>query len=185
MASQGWQNLLINSQVDGTALTASTTRTSILPAAAKFTLPAGFFDRIGKKIRIKAAGRVSNIVTTPGTLLLDVGFGVAGAVVAASGGAMSLNTTAKTNVTWRLEWDLTCRAIGASANLMHTGEWKSESVVGSAAGVAGVVMLPASAPTVGANFDSTALQLVDLYGTWSLNNANSILCHDFELISLN
>jgi len=186
MASQGWQNLLINSQVDGAALTASTTRTSLLPAAAKYKLLGGFFGQIGKKIRIKAAGRISNIVTTPGTLTLDIGFGVAGAVVAANGGAMTLSTTAKTNVTWRLEWDLTCRAIGASANLMHTGAWTSESAgATTVAGEAKTILLPQSAPAVGANFDSTADQIVDLYATWSLNNANSILCHDFELISLN
>ena len=186
MSLQGWSETLVSAQIDGTALTASVTATSILPAAAKFTLPANFFQ-IGKVLRVVAAGRVSNIITTPGTLTLDLRLG---AVIAANGGAMALNVVAKTNVPWWLEWVLTCRAIGASttANLMHQGLWCSESVIGSAlptVGGAGQHMLPNATPAVGTGFDSTAAQVVDLFATWSLNNANSIQVHQFALESLN
>ena len=169
-------------QVDGSALANSTTPTSILPAAAKLVLPANFFQ-IGRALWLKATGRISNIVTTPGTLTLDVRFG---STVVANGGAVSLNTTAKTNVTWDLEWLLTCRAIGVSANLMHSGLWTSESVVGAAAGVANSASLPASAPAVGSNFDAGASQAVDLFATFSIANAgNSIQLHQYVLESLN
>jgi hypothetical protein len=180
MFSQVYEELLISAEVDGTALTASVTATSLLPAAAKIVIPGSYIYRIGQRLRIFAAGRVSNIVTTPGTLTLDVRFGAS--TVIGNGGAMSLNVVAKANVPWSLWWDLTLRAKGAAANFMHQGEWVSESVIGSAlptAGGAGTAMLPNAAPAVGSNFDSTAAQTLDLFGTWSLNNANSILVHQF------
>lgn len=178
----GWIQTKLNTKVDGSALTASTTATSILPAEGKIIIPANYFLMQGKMIKIRAFGRVSNIVTTPGTLTLDVRFG---GTIVANGGAMALNIVAKTNVTWRLEWDLICRVIGASAQLMHAGEWKSESVIGAAAGAASISSLPGTAPAVGTAFDAGAQQTVDLFATWSLNNANSILCHHFELVDCN
>lgn len=186
MSMQSWQETLISSQVDGPPLTTSTTPTSLLTPAAKLVLPAGFFQP-GRILKIAAQGRVSNIVTSPGTLTLDVRFG---GIVVANGGAMALNTVAKTNVPWILDWILTCRAIGngTNANMMHQGEWTSESVVGSplpSAGGAGTHMLPNAAPAVGTGFDSTVAITVDLFGTWSLNNANSILVHQFRVESLN
>lgn len=184
MSLQTWQETLINSQIDGAALANTTTATSILPAAAKFTLPPNFFT-VGKLLRVTALGRLSNIVTTPGNLTLDLRFG---STVVFSGGAVALNTTAKTNVSWELVAVLTCRAIGAgtSANTIGIGTLTSESVVGSAAGVANNAMLPATAPAVGNGFDSTLTQAVDLFGTFTVANAgNSIQVHQFVLESLN
>jgi hypothetical protein len=184
--SQGYQETLIAMQGDGPALSASTTPTSLLLGAAKKVLDPGFFEFIGQKIELIAQGRIST-VTTPGTLTLDFRLG---AVIVANGGAMTLNATAKTNVAWWLHWILTCRAIGNStiANLMHQAWFTSEAVVGSpvpSAGGSGTLLLPASAPAVGTGFDSSAAQTADLFGTWSINNANSIQVHQYDLRSLN
>ena len=193
MSLATWQETLINTNVDGAALTNSTTATSILGGAgtgasqAKITLPANFFY-VGRMLRIRAAGRISTLVTSPGTLTLDVRLG---AVIAANGGAMSLNIVAKTNVPWDLEWILTCRAIGSGtvSNLMHQGKWASEAVIGAGlptVGGAGVHMLPNAAPAVGTGFDSTAAQTVDLFGAWSIANAaNSIQIHQYALEAMN
>lgn len=179
----GYSWTAVASQVDGAALASSTSATSLLPSSAKFTLPANFLS-IGTKFRVRAAGRVSTVVTTPGTLTLDVRFG---SVIIATSPAFALNIVAKTNVSWILEWDMTCRAIGGStsANFMHIGKWTSEAVIGSpvpGTGGSGVLLIPASAPAVGTGFDSTAAQQIDLFGTWSISNAaNSILCHQFDV----
>ena len=85
MPIQSWGQTLITAQVDGSSLSNSTTATSILPAQAKFTLPANTLN-IGQSLRIKAAGRLSNIVTTPGTLTLDIKFG---STIIFGGGAVS------------------------------------------------------------------------------------------------
>lgn len=187
MAKREWQETLIVGQADGAAYGTSVTPTSIIPAAAVLTLPANFFE-IGKKLRIRIGGRISNIITTPGTLTLDVRLG---AVVAFNGGAMQLNAVAKTNVSWLAEFELTCRAIGSgtNANLMGMGKFTSESVVGSAlpaAGGNGTFVLPASAPAVGTGFDSTAAQAVNVFGTWSVNDAgNTLTVHTYEVVALN
>lgn len=186
MPSQLWKAALATAQVDGPALTASTTPTSLLPAHAKITLPSGYFDTAGKKLKIKASGRISNIVTTPGTLTLDIRFN-ATPIIVFNGGAIPLNIVAKTNVLWELEIDLVCRTIGSgtAATMFGTGKFLSESVISAVAGTMNVCGLPASAPAVGTGFDSTAANLVDLFGTWSLNNANSIMLHHYELESSN
>lgn len=189
MTLSTWQETLVTSQVDSTALTNTVTATSIIPAAARFTLPSSFFA-VGKKLRLTAQGRISTVVTTPGTLTFSVRIGT-GPVICATSDALTLNIVAKTNAAWDLEWILTCRAIGGgtSANLMHNGTWKSEAVIGSplvTVGGVGVLPLVAAAPAVGTGFDSTAVQIVDLFGTWSVANAaNSILTHQYDLVSLN
>lgn len=183
------QEVLITSQVDGTALTNSTTATSIIPSAARFTLASNFFWVPGKSIRVSARGRVSTVTVTPGTLTLDVRLGtVATPIVVFNGGAISLNTTAQTNDSWEFETILTCRAIGSgtSANLIGVGSWTSAAALGAAAGIAESVMLPATAPAVGTGFDSTITNVVDFFATWSIANAsNSIQVHQYILESLN
>lgn len=190
MSNQGYMQTLITSQVDGTALTNSTAAASILPPAAIYTLPNNDINAIGKMYRVRAMGRISTVVTTPGTLTFSMRWGT-GPVIVATSDALALNIVAKTNVAWDLEWILTARAIGGgtSANLMHNGKWTSEAVIGSplgSVGGAGVLALVNSAPAVGTGFDSTAAQKVDLFATWSVANAaNSILLHQYSLESLN
>lgn len=186
MSFQSWQETLIASQIDSTALTASLVATTIIPPAAVFTLPANFMQ-LGRVLRVTAQGRITTVVTTPGTLTLDVRFG---GVIVANGGAMALNIVAKTNVPWYLEWILTCRSIGNGvlATMMHQGTWVSEAVIGAplpSAGGAGTHLLPNAAPAPGTGFDSTASQAINLFGTWSLSNANSIQTHQFKVEALN
>ena len=69
----GFVNLIGQpSQAQGPNLTASVTRTTIMPTSAKQTVPTQFFDRPGKTIKFQVHGRLSNIITTPGTLTLDL-----------------------------------------------------------------------------------------------------------------
>lgn len=180
MSLQTWSETLISAQVDGTALNTSTTATSILPPAAKFTIPANFFS-IGKVLRVTANGRIST-TTGPPTITLDLRFG---STVVFNGAAVT-TVASLTNKSWELMALLTCRAIGTSANLIGVGKLTSSIVVGSTGGAANTAVLPDSAPAVGSNFDSTLAQIVDLFATWSASNAsNSIQLHGFTLEALN
>lgn len=177
---------LITSQGDGSALASSTTPTSLLPAQAKITLPHNFFSYIGQKIRVHAWGRVSTLVTTPGTLTLQFRLGASTSVF--DGGAMTLNTTAQTNTPWILDIDMILRVVGSSAQFFGVGRWMSHAVIGSSAigtAGAGTQMLPYNAaPALGTAFDATTTQIADLYATWSVSSAsNSIQCHGYELSS--
>jgi hypothetical protein len=181
MSLQGWGETLISAQVDGTAVT-GTSAATLLPTSAKAVLPANYFA-IGRVLRLNAWGRISNIATTPGTLTLD--FRLNNGVVFTSG-VIPLNTTAKTNVSWRTVLMLTCRSVGSGSlgTLMGQGDFTSESVVSSVAGTANDVMLPASAPVVGSGFDTTAAQVCDMQATFSLTG-NSIQLHEYALESMN
>jgi hypothetical protein len=187
MSSQTWQETLISSSIDSTPITNTITQGSVIPPAAKLTLPANYFS-VGKMLKITAQGRVSCVVTTPGTLLFQILFG-ATAVYNNAAAAMNLNVVQKTDVAWWLEILLTCRAIGTAANLMGQGQWTSEAVVGSplpTAGGAGSLFIPASTPAVGSNFDSTVSQIVDLQAKFSVATATtSITSHQYKVESLN
>lgn len=185
MSLQSWQETLITATADGTQILNSTTQASIIPAAAKFTLPANHFNMVGKRIRMAASGRISNVVTTPGTLLFQVLFG-ATAVFNNGAAAFALNIVAKTDVSWWMELMMTCRAIGTAANLFGQLNFTSESVVGAPAGAASSAMIPLSAPAVGSNFDSTLAQVVDLQAKFSVATATTALTlHQYTLESLN
>lgn len=181
---QLWVGPIIASQLDGAALTAAAAA-SMLPAQAKAVLPAGFFDRVGKQMLIRASGRISNVVTTPGTARFDVRMD---STVVADTNAINLNIVAKTNVGWWLEMVLTARAVGSAGNLMMQGMWQSESVIGSPAATAGgngSVLLPYNAaPAAGANFDTTVAHVLDLFFTQTVATG-SLTCHQYAAFDLN
>jgi hypothetical protein len=187
MSLQTWVECLVSAQGDGTQISDSSVAASLLPAAAKITLPTNFFY-IGRVLRVTACGRISNVVTTPGTLTLDFRLG---SVVAFNGGAMQLSTTAHTNVPWWWSVLLTCRAIGSgtSANLMGQADFFSQ-----AANISGAdtttghshLLNPNSAPGVGTGFDSTTTNQVDMFGKFSVTtDPTQITLHQFILESLN
>jgi hypothetical protein len=187
MSLQSWQETLITSQGDGTQILNNVTAASIIPAAAKITLPNNWFQ-VGRVLRVTLAGRLSCVVTTPGTFTLDVRLL---AVVAFTSQAIPLNIVAKTDLPWFAQIVLTCRSIGAStsATLMGQGFWMSETYVGSpvpATGGAGVILIPNTAPAVGTGFDSTAANTVDIFGKFSVATATtSCTLHQYILEALN
>jgi len=167
---------LIEQQIDGTALTNTTTPTSILAGAAKFTLPSNWW-RIGRELRLRAAGRISTAASTPGTLTFDARLG---SVVVFSGGASVTLATSASNLTWVLDMYLTCRSIGASTIATILGSGLLTSAVLSA--TVPVQLLPASSPAAGTGFDSTAAAVLDLFATWSVANAsNTLRCDQFSV----
>jgi len=183
--SDGFRERILSIGENGTALASSTAETSLLPDGRKVTLPSYFFDRIGKALLVRAAGRISTVVTTPGTLTLALKFG---SIVVATSGAMTLNTTAQTNTPWILDLECVLRSIGSgtAATLFSQGTFRSHAVIGSSAigtAGAGCQMLPYNAaPAVGNGFDATAAQTIDLTGTWSVqSSSNSIQLHQCSL----
>jgi hypothetical protein len=187
MGSQFYVDTLAAMQADGTALANSVTATSLLHASGIVSLEEGFYY-VGRTLRVRCAGRISNIVTTPGTITFTIRHS---AIDVWSSGAIALNVVAKTNVPFTLEVELTCRAVGAStsANLMGIGRLLTESIVGSplpSVGGAGQLVVPTTAPAVGSGFDSTIANPVNLFAQWSIANAgNTITAHQFTVEAVN
>jgi hypothetical protein len=180
-----WESTLITAQSSGAAVTAAAA-TTLLPAQAKFLLPANFFLNLGQRLKIVAAGRISSVITTPGTARFDVRFG--GTVVFDGLAVLLDSVAAHTNVGWKLEIELTAFAIGATANLMGMGTFTCEDILGVPATAPKgslVAVLPwNSAPAVGANFDSGASQIVDLFFTQTVATG-SVTLHQYALVAPN
>jgi hypothetical protein len=182
--------LLISAQGDGAALASSTSATSLLPGQAKLTMPANWLCVPGQTLHVRAAGRISTLVTSPGTLTFTFRAGPTANIAVATSQALALNIVAKTNVAWYLDLLLTLRAVGASttANFMAQGLWTSEANIGAplpSAGGESSALWQASAPAVGTGFDSTVANQLDLTAQWSVNSAsNSILCHQYQVANL-
>lgn len=177
---------LIDSQVDGTTLTAAAAA-SCIPAAAKYTFEPGFFGVVGKAIRVRASGRISCAVTTPGTARFDLRFATGLPIFDSL--AMNLNVVAKTNVHWWLDITLICRVIGAAAQLFPgPAVWASEAVIGSplpTVGSSGILLLPvATAPALGAAFDATVQQTLDMFFT-QVETTGSMTLHNYMVEALN
>jgi hypothetical protein len=183
----GYQTTLVEAQGDGTAVT-GTAEGSLLPGQAKISIPSGYLFRPGKRLHCVATGRISNIVTTPGTLTMRFKLGPTANIAVSQSAAWQLNAVAKTNVAWVLDMTMTVRTIGSgtTATIFGNGQWTSESVVGSpvpASGGPGGLLWQPSAPVVGTGFDSTVDNLIDLTAQFSLTG-NSIQLHTFALEDL-
>jgi hypothetical protein len=179
---KGFYETLETAAGDGTAVTAAAA-TTLLPAAAKYTLRPNYFNYVGKQLLLIAHGRESTVITTPGTLRFDIRLG--GTVVWDSLAVALATAEAYTNVAWKLEVLLTCRAIGSSANLIGIGTLTAHNIAGAPATMPkGALVAPLpwnTAPAVGSNFDSTASQQVDLFFTQTVATG-SITLHGFSLI---
>jgi hypothetical protein len=174
MAAGYWAPLAIAS-ADGPTLTALA-RASCLPVTAKYTFPANPFV-VGSALRFWAAGRISCVITTPGTARLDITYG---GTVMFDTGAMNLNIVAKTNVPWTFEGLIICRAVGATSNFFGFGQFTSEAVIASPTGAAGsngalvsaVSGGPDAAPAVGGNVDTTAAGALDMFFTQTVGTGS-------------
>lgn len=177
--------VIASAYTDGPTLTAAAAA-SCIPTYVPTTLPAGYWQ-IGRIWRIFCSGRVSCVVTTPGTFRLDLRLA---AVTAFDTLALPLNIVAQTTVPWWGEFLLTCRAVGSgtSANLMGQGQLISTAFLNTAAVATGpwtgVITIPYNtAPVVGAGFDSTAALALDFRFTQTAATGSFTL-HQFLIEQL-
>lgn len=178
MGQQLWHQPLIISTVDGPTLT-SAAAASCLPPHAKIALPNNYWQ-VGKHWRVKATGRISSVITTPGTARFDIRMG--SNVVFDSQAILLDSVAAHTTVGWDLELLLTCRIAGSAAQLFGQGKWTCEDIIGVAATMPkadAVAMLPwNAAPALGTAFDGTAAYQLDMFFTQTVATG-SLTVHQF------
>ena len=179
MPFNSWNATLITAQTAGSALSNSTSQTTLLPSAAIYTLPAEFLQFVGQRMRIKAAGIMSTASSTPGTFQFYVVFG---AINVYAGGASGTLATSASSATWSLDIDLTVRTVGGSTSATVAGSGK---LLTTALSTTTPIQILAS-PGGLTGFASTAAFTVDFQGAWSVASAsNTITLQDYELISCN
>jgi len=178
--SLGYWETLVSINADGTALTAAA-RASLTQGAsatgARYTLPGGKLSRIGDMIEVKAYGRISSVITTPGTARFDLSMG--GTAIMDSLAILLDTVAGHTTVGWVLEMTGTLRQNGTTANLMWGGKWTCEDILGVPAtapkGCLTAILPWNTAPAVSANFDSTVSQLLDLQFTQTVATGSCTL----------
>jgi len=168
-----YQRSDIARRLNGPSITAGPTRTAAdtavcSPADSPVVIEAGQIIA-GTKLRIRAAGKLTTVLTTPGVIQFLVKMG---SITVFDGGAVLGDTVAThTDMPFVLEIDLDCRTAGAgtTAKFIGTGLLFSENILGSPAAppkAGAVALLPwNTAPAVGTGFDSTIANILTLHST--------------------
>ena len=166
---------------DESAVTLSTTDKALHLPAAFPVLGAGYFNqRIGKRMRIRAFGKLTT-AATPGNGVFSLYFGTGadanGTVIAAS--AAQALTASQTNLSWICEFNVITRALGASGSLFGWG-WAiyNEGVA------APHLLIPASA-AVAVTVDVTSSNILSLQYKRSGSTAESMTLQDLEVTAMN
>jgi hypothetical protein len=184
--SLGYWETLASVSADGTALTAAA-RGSLLQGAAKtglYTMAANRL-RVGDVLSIRAAGRVSSAITTPGTYRFDLSWGVAGTASFDSLALTPISTVAQTTVPWVLDVEGTVRSLGTAGTIFWLGSFLCSALLGTAApasgpGPGGVLVPFVNPPVVGPGVDMTIAQILDFNFTQTVATG-SVTLHNYAL----
>jgi hypothetical protein len=170
--------------VDPAAVTLATTLKALYPAGNFPNLGGQYFARPGKKLKIRAFGRITTVLT-PGNLVLSLLYGNgtdANGVTICSSAAIAL-IASQTNLSWMAEFAVHCRSIGSTGTLFGTGYAKFNPAV--IASTNQPILIPASAPAVSASCDLTAALGLSLQASRSGSTAETMQLHDLEVIAMN
>lgn len=149
---QGWEEVVYGLTTDGAAITNTVTETIMLP---NFIWPNAGPQAlyVGKQILITLWGRVSTVVTTPGTITFRLRWGgVAGTLIVTSK-AQRPKTTVSTNMASRVIFEMTCRAIGSAGSVFSMGKCDLSNTIADAAAPGEETWPDAPTPTT---IDTTA-----------------------------
>lgn len=184
--SLGYWETLATISGDGTALTAAARASLLQGAGGKqglYTMPPNKL-RVNDVLHISASGRVTVVITTPGTARWDLSWGVAG-VAGMDTLAIPMNIVAKTNVPWILEMEGIVRVVGNAGNIFWQGFWLSEAALNVALpstgpGPGGNTLPYNTAPVIGSNVDMTIAQILDFNWTQTVATG-SVQLHNYVL----
>lgn len=195
MASQSWGQLIASIPIAGTQYNTYTTAKSMLTSSAAteaasgfVTLPPGFFQRAAC-LQIDFVGAVSNRVTGPDTFTIQV---MVGSVIAFTTGAITLTTTAHTNIPLFGRITLSCRTVGNGTlaalvgQAVLTGQMIQQGGTAAAdsATLSNTIIMPNTAPAVGTGFDSTVANTLDFFVAQSVSNAgNGFRLDQYRVVS--
>lgn len=172
---------------DGPTLAAAA-RASCIPTANRVVLPNSFFY-IGRGIWYRMSGRISCVITTPGTARLDICMGAAGTTIVFDTLALNLNIVAKVTVPWYFDCLLVCRAVGSgtATTFFPRAFFASEAIIGSplpTVGGNGFLNVPVGTPAVGAGMDNTAASALDVFFTQTVATG-SFTVHNYCVDAVN
>jgi hypothetical protein len=182
--SVGYWETLVSSIVDSAAITAVGPTSFFLTTALGGKYPmAGGTLRVRDALHLRASGRISCAVTTPGTARFRLLYGAA---VIMDTQAIPLNIVVQTTQPWVLDMEGIVRIEGQVAQMFWEGTFASQAVIGggtqgAATGTPTVATLPWNqAPALCTAFDATAAQNIDFDFTQTASTG-SITLHNYVL----
>lgn len=189
MSQQTWTETLASARAAATLFNTYTTAKTVINATELVTLPPNWWY-VGRKLRVRVSGGISNRVTGPDTTTFQV---MMGAIAVFTTGAITLTTTAHTTIPFLFEAELTCRSIGSGTAATLIGQGRVSGIMFQQSGAAAAdatngptFCVPNTAPAVGTGFDSTISNILDFFVAQSFSGAgNGIQVHQYEAESLN
>lgn len=192
MPNQLWTQPVTTQTAAGAAFNTYTTAKSVINAQNLYSFAPNYFQ-VGTKLRLTIHMAISNIVTTPGTVVFQV---MLGSVVVFTTGNIQLNATAHTLLPAKLVVDLTCQVAnttvgGAIAQFMGQGVLTGVMFTKTAGQTDGansetVINVPVTSPALGTAFDGTISQILDFWAGFSISNGgNGIKVAQYEVELLN
>jgi hypothetical protein len=168
---------------DAGQVTLAVTNKAVIPVANIPVLGSNYFGYIGKAMRITLFGRITT-AATPGNGQWNVYWGNgadANGTIIGSSAAVAL-TASQSNLSWRMECIIRCRAIGATGSLFVTGEWRAN--VGAVAASLQPMLIPASVPAA-VTVDTTVANVISPQFLRSGSTAETLQVHDVSYEALN
>lgn len=164
---------------DEAAVTLATTYKALIPAA-RYGLGTQFFSKVGRKLRIRAFGKITT-AATPGNGQIGILFGTGAdnnGVNVVQSAAFAL-IASQTNMSWNAEIYISARSTGATGTLMGTGWIEFNPAV--VASTAQPLMIPASAAAVSAAVDLTGTLIPSLQFLRSGSTAETMTVQDYDI----
>lgn len=167
---------------DQSTVTLASTDKALYTASAFPVLGGQYFARVGKKLRIRAFGKITTAATPGnGTWALYYGTGAdANGVLLASSAALTL-VAGQTNLSWEVELYVHARSLGSAGTLFVTGK----GFMNTAVMAAGDFLIPASAAAASGACDLTAALILSLQFKRSGSTAETMTVQDLEVVALN
>jgi hypothetical protein len=169
---------------DEATITLLTTNKALIPATRFNMLGTQFFNRIGRKLRIRAFGKITT-GATPGNFTGAILFGTGADANGTSLGATATValTAAQTNLSWEMEAYIHSREVGATGSLFCTGRWLFNNAV--IATSLQPLLIPASAAVVTGSLDLTGTSIPSLQALRSGSTAETMTVQDYDISPLN
>jgi hypothetical protein len=166
-------------QADESDITMASTYKALI-ATGRYNLGTQFFNKVGRKLRIRAFGKITT-AATPGNIQMGILWGTNadnnGTMVCLRA-AVAL-TAGQTTLSWEVEIYLHCRAIGTAGSLFGTGKLVANNAV--LATSVQPVMIPASAAVAVGSLDLTGVSVPSLQALRSGSTAEHIWVQDYDI----
>ncbi len=182
MSNQTFNEALVARVSSGTQISNTTTETILVP---DFTIPAGYMYQ-GRWLRGRLRGKCSNVVTTPGTLTYRIRIGptTLSTVSVTASAALGLDTAARTDFGWAIDFDIICQTAGTGGTVMVMGNLEQNNLLTTTLANAEMLVIPQSAPAA-TTIDTTVANLLSISAQFSVaTNPTNITATQYFLESL-